>query len=246
MEGGAGTPVFILPGAGLNTATLLEAVRVLSEDRPVLVADLPGHPGLNDGTRPARPRMATYGDWLDETLPQATGQPVILLGSGAGAATALCSTPSPLIRGICLVNPAGLVSAGPGTGLMGAFLRWRLDPAAESSASMLRLLGFPSMTEPGHAVFVEWMTLVARSCRVRALLPPRPLRSGVYQRWEGVPTSVATGSEDPLFSPYLLDSPTRLFLNTRVQTLHGSGHLALRDRPDRIRELLRGFPATVG
>ncbi|GAB3746813.1 hypothetical protein GCM10027590_65180 [Nocardiopsis nanhaiensis] len=244
-EGGPGTPVLILPGAVLNTATLLGAVHALAEDRPVLAADLPGYPGLSDSALPSDPRSAAYGAWLDEVLPQVTSQPVILLGSGAGAVAVLCSTPGPLVGGVCLINPAGLVSPGLGARLMGAFLRWRLRPQETTSASLLRLMGAAPAPDSGDDVLVEWLTLVGRSCHVHTLLPARPLQSEVYHRWADVPTSVATGSEDPLFSPYLLDSPARLFLDTGVQTLQGAGHLALHDRPDQIRELLRGFPATV-
>ena len=245
VEGGPGTPVLILPGAVLSTAALLDAMLALSEDRPVLAADLPGYPGLSDGAIPANPRSAAYGAWLDEIVPQVTSRPVILLGSGAGAAGVLCSAPGPLVGGICLVNPSGLVSPGLGAQLMGAFLRWKLRPHESTSASLLRLMGTAPAPDPGDDVLVEWLSLVGRSCRVQTLLPARPLQSEVYNRWAGVPTSVATGSEDPLFSPYLLDSPARLFLDTGVQTLHGAGHLALHDRPDQIRELLGGFPATV-
>lgn len=244
---GSGTPVLILPGAVLNTATLLDAMHVLSEDRPVMIVDLPGYPGLSGSARPVSPRMAAYGPWLDEILPQITSQPVILLGNGVGAAAVLCATPSQLVAGVCLVNPAGLVSPRLGADLLCAFLRWKLRPAVGSSASLLRLIGASPAPKPGEdEVLVEWLTLVGRSCRVHTLLPARPLRSEVYHRWMDVPISVATGAEDPLFSPALLHSPARLFLNTRVQTLHGAGHLAIHDAPDQIRELLRSFPATVG
>jgi pimeloyl-ACP methyl ester carboxylesterase len=243
--GGPGTPVLVLPGSVLSTATLLDTVRVLSEERPVLIADPPGQPGLSDGARPLVERLSAYGGWLDEVLPRVTDRPVLVLGHGVGAAVALSATPGPLVAGLLLVNPGGLTPATGGTALGAALVRWRFHPGARTSSTLLRALCGPGAAEPRDATMLEWTTLVGRSCRALNALPPRPLRAEAFRRWKGTPVSVATGSHDPFFSPDLLHSPSLLFLDASVHTVRGAGHLALRERPDQVRDLLRGLPGSA-
>lgn len=239
--GGPGTPVLVLSGTNFNAATTVPAARALAADRPVLLVDPPGQPGLSCNRRNAGSRMEAYGEWLDELLPQITDRPVILLGHSRGAAIALSSTPNPLVAGLMLLNPAGLTAAGVSSESMRVTLPWMIHPNEQTSTRLIEFLSGPS-TDPDCAEYrseAEWLTLVARHCRTNST--PTPLYGEFFRAWAGTPVTVATGSHDPFFSPARLHGPARRFLHTQVRTIEGAGHLSLYEQPEKIAELLREF-----
>lgn len=239
--GGPGTPVLVLSGTNFNAATTVPAARALSADRPVLLVDLPGQPGLSSSQRTGNTRIEAYGAWLDELLPQITDRPVIVLGHSRGAAIALASTPSPLIAGMLLLNPAGLTAAGVSSESMRATLPWMIHPNEQTSGRLVEFLSGPATVCGEHRAETEWLTLVARYCRTGSI--PSPLHAEHFRAWADTPVAVATGSHDSFFSPARLHGPTRRFLNAEVHTIEGAGHLSLYEQPEKACELLRGLDA---
>ncbi|MFJ9555244.1 alpha/beta fold hydrolase [Nocardiopsis sp. NPDC101807] len=241
-EGGAGTPVLVLSGTNFNAATTVPAARALAADRPVLLVDVPGQPGLSCSQRVGGTRIETYGAWLDELLPRITDGPVLVLGHSRGAAIALASTPSPLVAGMLLLNPAGLTAAGVSSESMRATLPWMIHPNEQTSGRLVEFLSGPSADECAERrAEAEWLTMVARYCRTGTT--PNPLHGEQFRAWADTPVAVATGSHDPFFSPARLHGPARRFLNTGVHTIEGAGHLSLYEQPERVCELLRGLDA---
>ncbi|MCP3013948.1 alpha/beta hydrolase [Nocardiopsis dassonvillei] len=239
--GGPGTPVLVLSGTNFNAAATVPAARALSADRPVLLVDLPGQPGLSCSQRVGGARIETYGAWLDELLPQITDRPVLVLGHSRGAAIALASTPSPLVAGILLLNPAGLTAAGVSSESMRATLPWMIHPNEQTSGRLVEFLSGPATECDKHRAEAEWLTLVARYCRAGST--PSPLPAEHFRAWAHTPVAVATGSHDPFFSPARLHGPARRFLDTDVHTIEGAGHLSLYEQPERVRELLGALDA---
>lgn len=239
--GGPGTPVLVLSGTNFNAATTVPAARVLAEDRPVHLVDLPGQPGLSCGRRAVGDRADSYAAWLAELLPQITDRPVIVLGHSRGAAITLAAGPSPLVAGMVLVNPAGLTAAGLTSGSMRATLSWMFRPNERTSGRLVKFLSGPdSVAERAeHISETEWLTLVARHCRTGST--PSPLNAESFHAWSDHRIMVATGSHDPFFSPARLHGPARRFLDTDVRVIEGAGHLSLYERPDRVAQLLREF-----
>lgn len=234
--GGAGMPVVMLPGPNLNTATNIEVLRILAADRPVISVDPPGQPGLSGDVRPKGDRMAAYGAWFDELLPQITEGPVLVLGHSLGAAMLLDSTPSSRVAGLLLVDPAGIAAAGTGGDLMRAALPWMIGPRDSKSARLLNVLHGHDYRIEASDPMAHWWTLVATHCRY--VLTPPPLTLECLRPWHETPTVVATGSEDVLFSPARLHGPARRLLNAEVVELEGAGHLSPYERPGRVAELL--------
>ncbi|WP_017607353.1 alpha/beta fold hydrolase [Nocardiopsis xinjiangensis] len=234
--GGERTPVVMLPGTNFNTATNVDILRVLAADRPVISVDPPGQPGLSGPMRPRGDRTAAYGAWFGELLPQLVDGPVIVLGHALGAAMALDSTPSPLVSGLMLVDPAGLSAAGAGGDLMRVTLPWMIGPRDSKSARVLNMLHGENYQVDASDPMARWWTLVGTHCRY--VLSPPPLEMESLRPWHDTPTVLATGSEDVLYSPSRLYGPALRLLNAEVVELEGAGHLAPYEQPERIAELL--------
>ncbi|MFD6950299.1 alpha/beta hydrolase [Nocardiopsis sp. TSRI0078] len=235
--GGDATPVLVLSGTNFNSATSVDTARVIARDREVVLVDLPGQPGLSAGVRPRSDRASAYGSWFDEVLPQLTERPVTVLAHSLGAAVALAAKPSPLVRALVLVGPAGLTTAAKSPELMRVALPWMIGPREDKSTRLLNFMSGPGYVTAGTHPYAGWMTLVGRHCRTS--LAPGPLPLEYLRPWEDTPVIVATGSHDVFYSPARLHGPARRFLDADVAVMEGAGHLALIEQPERVAELLR-------
>lgn len=235
---GQGPRVLLLPGTNFCAATQLDVADALVPDHQVILADLPGQPGLSSPQRPGRGRLAAYGRWLGEIICQVSGEPVVVVGHSLGAAVALAARPGPQIGGLVLVSPAGLSRARLTPALLGVTLPWLVAPTARRSEA---LLGYMSGQTRGiidvNRVPVEWMTLVARHSRTS--LAPSPLPEPVVRRWEGTRVVVATGAEDRFYPPARISGPARALLGAEVVAVPGLGHLGPHENPALL-------PALVG
>jgi pimeloyl-ACP methyl ester carboxylesterase len=237
--GGDGDPVVLLSGTNFNTATSLELIRVLAADRPVVSVDLPGQPGLSCDVRPRGARVKAYGAWLDEVLPLVSDRPAIVLGHSLGAMVALAASPSPLVRALVLVSPAGLTAAGTTPELLRAALPWMIGPRDSKSTRLLNAMSGPAHVAREVHPLAPWMTLVGRYCRTS--LAPSALPMECLRRWRESPVTVATGSEDTLFSPARLHGPAYRLLGAEVDVLPGVGHLGPLEDPVPVAALLRAI-----
>jgi len=184
------------------------------------VVDLPGQPGLSDPRRPWRARLAWYGRVLDEVLAAAGLEEVMLAGNSLGAAVALAAG-SPRIAARALISPAGIVRLSVDPALALASARWLLRPAPGHTRSML-----PVFTAPGEdppETEVEWMTLMAASCRTT--LAPPPLPAALLARRASRPCVVGTGEHDRFLPPRRLAPALRPAMGLDLRILPGMGHL---------------------
>ena len=83
--------VLYLPGTNFNAASSLLLVDALAGRVRVVVADLPGQPGLSAGRRP--PDRLAYGAWVDELVASLAADRLVLAGHSLGAAAALTADP---------------------------------------------------------------------------------------------------------------------------------------------------------
>lgn len=139
--------VVYVPGRHGNAATSTRLLDVLAQRYRVVAVDLPGEAGLGSGGRPNTDRLREYGTWLDEILPVVSDDVVTVVGHGFGAAVALAATPTAKVRGLVLVNPAGLMWPSYNSAVAAAMVAWRLWPSAPSSARLLRTLSTPATDE---------------------------------------------------------------------------------------------------
>ncbi|SDY90404.1 Pimeloyl-ACP methyl ester carboxylesterase [Asanoa ishikariensis] len=231
---GSGRPqVVMVPGTGSNAAVALPWLRVLSARWATIVVDLPGQPGLSDAHRPRRARLAWYGRVLDEILDATCDDRVVMVGNSLGAAVAL-SADSSRIAARALISPAGFIRLRVDPQMALASAAWLSRPTAEHSRRMLRLFVGPG-TEPPETE-VEWMTLMATSCR--PTLAPPPLPAGLLSRRAERPCVVGVGEHDRFLPPQRLAPAVRAAMNLDVRVFAGAGHLTTPAHLDEVMALV--------
>lgn len=234
VSSGRGEPqVVLVPGTGFNTAAALPWLEALSERWAVTVVDLPGQPGLSDPRQPRRGRLAWYGRVLDEVLAAADLDRVVLAGNSLGAAVALAAG-SPRIAARALVSPAGIIRLSVDPALALASARWLLRPTAGHTRSMLRLFTGPGEDPPETEV--EWMTLMAATCRTT--LAPPPLPAVLLARRAALPCVAGTGEHDRFLPPRRLAPALRRTMGTGLRILAGMGHLTTAAHLDGVVSLI--------
>ncbi len=223
---GAAT-VLYLPGTNFNAATSLTLVEALAARQRVVVADLPGQPGLSAGRRPGD-RLA-YGAWIAEIVAAVAGDRLVLAGHSLGAAAALTADPAG-VHGLLLLDPAGLIRLRVRPGTLLATLPWLARPTPARSARLLAEMHARSCApSPEH---VEWMTLVAR--HVRTSLAPSPLPRALLDRWRDTPRAVLVGEQDCFLPARPLATATRARLGVDLDVVTRAGHLLPEDQPQRV------------
>jgi pimeloyl-ACP methyl ester carboxylesterase len=218
---GTGWPrVVLVPGTGFNAAVALPWLRALSARWPTTVVDLPGQPGLSDPRRPGRDRLAWCGRVLDEVLAAAEVDGVVLVGNSLGAAVALAAG-SPRIAARALISPAGFIRLSVDPALALASAVWLVRPTPEHTRRMLRLFVGPGEEPPETEV--EWMTLMAASCRTT--LSPPPLPAGLLAGRAERRCVVGVGEHDRFLPPRRLAPAVRRTMDLGLRVFPGMGHL---------------------
>ncbi|WP_433522624.1 alpha/beta fold hydrolase [Nocardia pseudovaccinii] len=218
---GTGTPrIVVVPGTGFNAAVALPWLQAFSAHWPSVIVDLPGQPGLSDPRRPRRARLPWYGQVLDEILTVAQLDDVVLVGNSLGAAVALAAD-SARITARALISPAGYIRLTVNPKVAVASAIWMLHPSTEHTRDMLRWFVAPGEEPPETEV--EWMTLMATSCRTT--LAPPPLPADVLADRADSPCVVAVGEHDRFLPPRRLAPAVQRTMNVDPHIIAGMGHL---------------------
>jgi pimeloyl-ACP methyl ester carboxylesterase len=225
----------VVPGTNVSAALLDDFAAALAPKYSVLLLDVPGQPGLSDGHRPGRNRLAWYGRWLADVLAQTVpdGGGATVVGHSLGGAIALACD-SPRIAGRVLVSAAGLVPTTVNTGVLRATVPWLLSATPARSAALLKHFLAPGRTPPPH--LVEWYTLIARACRT-SLAPP-VLADDVLAQATTALRLVVTGEHDTFFPPRRLRGPAGRRLDTGLTVIPDAGHLVTDEQPQALASLL--------
>jgi pimeloyl-ACP methyl ester carboxylesterase len=230
---GDGADVVMLPGTNFSTATWLRLITVVGREHRATGVDLPGQPGLSTGHRP--PRDA-YGSWLREIIGTLGLDRPVIVGHSLGAYVALlAATGAPSIRGLVLVNPAGLIRLRVRPTVLATTLRWLARRDDHASAALLR-----RMAAPGADIapdLTTWMTLVARHVRT-SLAPPR--LSPTVLADVRCPVRLVTGRHDPFLpAGRLADALRSIGGRTTATTVSTAGHLLPEETPHEVLTAIR-------
>jgi pimeloyl-ACP methyl ester carboxylesterase len=218
---GTGQPrVVMIPGTGFNAAVNLPWLRALSARWATTVVDLPGQPGLSDPRRPRRASAGWYGRVLDEVLAAADLDRIVLVGNSLGAAVALAAE-SPRIAARALISPAGFIRLTVDPKLVLASADWLLRPTPEHTRRMLRMFVAPGQEPPETEV--EWMTLMAGTCRTT--LAPPPLSAELLSCRSERPCVVGVGEHDRFLPPKRLAPAVHRTMGLELQVIAGMGHM---------------------
>jgi pimeloyl-ACP methyl ester carboxylesterase len=235
LGGGAAVCVY-LPGTNFTAASSSVALGALATRFRVYAADLPGQPGLSAAARPDD-EIPAYAAWLGELVSWVRARegdaPLVVAGHSRGAAVALSADPDS-VHGVALLSPAGLLGVRPTAQMLRATLPWLLR---RNEAGARRLLAY--MSGPGHPPrpeLVEWLTVVARTCRTTGA--PGPYPDGLVTAWQGRNARVVVGAHDVFFPVARLRDVSRDRLGTEPVVVGGAGHLLLEEEPQRVTDLV--------
>ena len=120
-----------------------------------------------------------------------------------------------------------------------AFTSWVLRPTPGHTRSMLRLFTAPGEDPPETEV--EWMTLMAATCRTT--LAPPPLPAALLTRRASRPCIVGTGEHDRFLPPRRLAPALRQAMGLDLRILPGMGHLTT---PDHLGDVVSLIAEAVG
>ncbi|NUR05454.1 MAG: alpha/beta hydrolase [Nocardioidaceae bacterium] len=234
VTAGEGDTVVYLPGTNFNAATGLGFLDELAARARVVVADLPGQPGLSADTRPSD-ELVGYAAWVTAVLRHVRRElgvrRVVLAGHSRGAAVALTAPPD-LVDALVLLSPGGLAGVRPTVPMLRATLAWLLRPAHGGSQRLVDLMTGPGATTDPH--LVEWLTLVVEACRTTGA--PGPLPRTVTARWARTPRVVMVGEHDCFFAPGRTEVAAGTRLGVLTTVTPGAGHLLPDERPGLVAE----------
>lgn len=198
----------------------------------------PDLPGFGQAPRPPglQPSLASYGRWLTQAAQQqANGRPLVLIGHSLGGSIALHAAKAlgEQLAGLVLVGfgggiyqprPFAAVRRGGAT-----FLRWRPGwlaqlPVAEPIASPLRA--------DLHAA--RGLLACSMSRQAVAQLPAMVSRLEVPSLW-------ISGSRDGVMEPRYVRHLAGYAPDHSVIELAGTGHLPMRQVPDRLAAAIDGW-----
>ena len=234
---GSGEQVCVyLPGTNFSAASSTVVLQALATHFRVYAVDVPGQPGLSADVRP-RDEVLGYAAWLADVVawmrarhPDAR---VVLVGHSRGAAVALSAEPES-VHGLALLSPAGLIAVRPTLRMLRATAPWLLrrdDPGSR------RLLQF--MSDPVHAPstqLVEWMTLVARTCRTTGA--PAPYPDTLVSQWRGRNVRIVVGDSDVFFPVNRLRKASLDKLGIDPAVVEHAGHLLGDEESVRVSNLV--------
>ncbi len=211
----------------------------------MVAIDLPGH-GESDAI--LKPTVEGYADAAHALLDVLATGPVFVAGHSLGGAVALAlaARHPGVVKGLVLVSACAKLPEAEGS--LGRVLYWYL-PAP------LRKLLFFSMTKkvlfapgaPGSAIRLGMQEI--RACRPETIQQDVAAAKAMdledAARGVRVPTLILCGSRDRLTPPVLSQRLHELIAGSRLEIVHGAGHMLLLEASERVSQAILDFVEAV-
>jgi flavin reductase (DIM6/NTAB) family NADH-FMN oxidoreductase RutF/pimeloyl-ACP methyl ester carboxylesterase len=240
IEDGAGEPVVLIHGVGLNAAIWAPQIEALSKTHRVIALDMAGHG--QSARPPVSAGLADYVDQLTKLLDDLEIEKANLIGHSMGGLVAL---------GFALANPDRVLRLGVLNGVYQRSPEARAAVAARS-AEVAAGTSMGDIEKPLARWFGESPSPARETTRA-ALLAMSPSSYAVAYRifaeadrlFVGqlgklaMPTLFATGSADPNSTPAMSEAMAAAVQRGRARIFEGAGHMMALAQPVQVNLALR-------
>jgi pimeloyl-ACP methyl ester carboxylesterase len=238
----AGTPLFLVHGAGASAAHLRDEIAFYAgQGFRVHAPDMPGHMGRSEA-RKLSYGDATLGRWLDELVAAERLESAFVIGYSLGGLATLrlaAHAPRRIRRGIALV-PGGLAnpSVWSGRKVVAANLMQAITGSAQWHERMVRAMFAPGSTPVPFTLELGILTVEHWRTEVR----PMPLVRAGELAGLAAPFLVLAGERDPFFPvDAVLAHARRVIPGVVAEPIPGCGHLFSAEHIDGIRARTLAF-----
>ena len=255
LEGGRGSPIVLLHGGIQSGGTVWwRVVPRLTERHRVVIPDIPG---LGRSEPLTRLDARTFAAWLSGLLRLTCREEPTLVAHSApgGLAARLAVQGRPSLRGLVLVDAAGLSRFRPSPGFLVALLRANMRPSVSATEKFLRrvVADLDRSREESGEPWEAFVTSVASSSGVPAVKQTmrQLVKAGTKRLSEDelrglrVPTALLWGRHDPLIPVRVAETASASY-GWPLRTVDGAGHLPHLEQPDVFVEALAGLMGGKG
>jgi pimeloyl-ACP methyl ester carboxylesterase len=238
---GAGPPLVLLHGIGLDRRCWAPVVPLLAAEREVIAVDLPGF-----GESPMLDGEPTIGALADAVAALGVDRPHVA-GNSLGGAIALELGARGVARSVCALSPAGF-SLGRERLFERACLRATLafaraaHPAAGAlmaTAAGRTLLMSQMFARPWSIPAPEAAELLRTTAHGRGFEPTLPQLSRWRPAAPRCPATIAWGERDRLLlTSRQAPRVRRVLPGARHLILHGCGHVPMYDDPEQVARVI--------
>jgi pimeloyl-ACP methyl ester carboxylesterase len=261
---GGEAPLLLLHGWSDSADTWRPLLaRLADAGRAAIALDLPGFGRADRLDREADvlPQLDRFVAAAIEDQTERAGSPVVVVGNSLGGCAAMraAERPGAALGGVVAIAPAGLDMAAwfgiiESAPLVRMILRAPVPlPEAvvrEATGRVYRTLAFARPREVDPAV-ISAFTRHLRSRRdvIRILATGRRLLPEIRDPFRleriGAPLLLVWGDRDRMVFTTGAERVLRAVGEARVEVIEGCGHCPQIEAPERMQELLAGFPAAV-
>ena len=258
QELGQGPPALLIHGTASSTHSWRGLAPLLARDFRVLTFDLPGHAFTTSERRPDL-SLTGMAEALTSLVAKLDFAPRLVVGHSAGAAIlARLIAEGRLAPGLFVaINGAFLPFEGIARNLFPAAARllfvnpfaahlfaWKADRT--TVANMLAGMG-TKLDLRGLDLYVRLMSNAAHCGGALEMMANWDLsRMPDELARIACPTLLAIGANDKAIRPEDAEKVARRLPNGRIEKLHGLGHLAHEEAPERVAALIRDSAVAAG
>ncbi|MBA4395393.1 MAG: hypothetical protein C0407_17730 [Desulfobacca sp.] len=224
----------LIPGAGGSSHSFLSQIRGLDRFMNIVALELPGH-GMTPG--PGRPSIASYADWVHETLAGPFFESFFLGGHSMGGAISLemgIRFPNK-IQGLILIATGATLGVSPK-------LLTGLQEQPHQTLAKINEWSFAKGTDP-HIITqsVQLMEQTPISVILGDFLACNQFQRQAEIGGIKAPTLILVGDQDIMTPPDSSRFLQEKIPASRLMVIAGSGHMIMLEKHKEVNQAIREF-----